>query len=79
MQCLDRFNKRMSLSGGTLRSEYIRTTRELLEETFADDPSYTLGIYFWRLCLKEYRNELQLSNLFSSTTLLDFKLIESIT
>lgn len=57
LQCLDRFNKRMSLSGGSLRSEYIHSTRELLEETFADDPSYQLGIYFWRLGLKEYKHE----------------------
>lgn len=57
MQCLDRFNKRMSLSGGFLRSEYIHSTRELLKETFADDPSYALGIYFWKLGLKEYRYE----------------------
>lgn len=57
MRCLDRFNKRMSLSGGSLRSEYIHSTRELLEETFADDPSYQLGIYFWRLGLKEYKHE----------------------
>lgn len=57
MQSLDRFNKKMSLSGGSLREESIFNTRELLKETFADDPSYTLGIYFWRLGLKEYRNE----------------------
>ena len=57
MQCLDRFNKRMSLSGGSLRNEYIHSTRELLKETFADDPSYALGIYFWKLGLKEYRYE----------------------
>ena len=57
MKCLDRFNKRMSLSGGSLRKEYIFNTRELLNETFADDPSYTLGIYFWRLGLKEYTHE----------------------
>lgn len=57
MQSLDRFNKRMSRSGGSLREEYIFNTRELLKETFADDPSYTLGIYFWRLGLKEYKNE----------------------
>lgn len=57
MQCLDRFNKRMSLSGGSLREEYIFSTRELLKETFADDPSFTSNIYFWRLGLKEYRYE----------------------
>lgn len=57
MQCLDRFNKRMSLSGGSLRGEYIHSTRELLKETFVDDPSYQLGVYFWKLGLKEYRYE----------------------
>jgi hypothetical protein len=58
MQSLDRFNKRMSLSGGSLREEYIQNTRRLLNETFADDPSYSLGVYFWRLGLKEYKDEL---------------------
>lgn len=57
MKCLDRFNKRMSISGGSLREEYIFNTRELLNETFADDPSFTFGIYFWRLGLKEYAHE----------------------
>lgn len=57
MQCLNRFNKRMNLSGGSLRDEYIFNTRELLNETFADDPSFALGIYFWRLGLKEYTHE----------------------
>lgn len=57
MQCLDKFNKRMNLNGGTLRNEYIFNTRQLLNEAFADDPSFTFGIYFWRLGLKEYRNE----------------------
>ena len=57
MQCLDKFNKRMSLSGGSLRKEYIFNTRELLNETFADDPSFAFGVYFWRLGLKEYENE----------------------
>lgn len=57
MQCLDRFNKRMSLSGGSLREESIFNTRELLKETFADDPSFTSGVYFWKLGLKEYRYE----------------------
>ena len=57
MQCLDRFNKRMSISGSSLREEYIFNTKELLKETFADDPSFTVGIYFWRLGLKEYAHE----------------------
>lgn len=58
MQCLDRFNKKMSYGGLSLREGYIYDTRELLKETFADDPSFASGIYFWRLGLKEYRHEL---------------------
>lgn len=57
MRCLDKFNRRMNLNGGTLRNEYIRNTRELLNETFADDPSFAFNIYFWRLGLKEYIHE----------------------
>lgn len=57
MQCLDRFNKRMSRGGGSLREEYIFNTRELLKDTFADDPSFAYNVYFWRLGLKEYKNE----------------------
>ena len=57
MRCLDKFNKRMAFSGGSLREEYIFNTRELLNETFADDPSFTFGVYFWRLGLSEYKNE----------------------
>ena len=57
LQCLNRFNKRMSLSGGSLREESIFNTRELLKETFADDSSFTSGIYFWRLGLKDYKHE----------------------
>lgn len=57
MRCLDRFNKRMSISGSSLRDEYIFNTRQLLKETFADDPSFTFNIYFWELGLKEYGNE----------------------
>ena len=61
MQCLNRFNKRMSLSGGSLREESIFNTRELLKETFADDPSFTSSVYFWKLGLKEYRKELPIN------------------
>lgn len=56
MKCLDRFNKRMSYSGGSLRSENIFNSRKLLEETFSNDASFMLGIYFWELGLKEYDN-----------------------
>lgn len=61
MQCLNKFNKRMTLSGGSLRNEYIFNTRELLNETFANDPSFSYGVYFWKLGLKEYTNEQQIS------------------
>ena len=57
MQCLDKFNKKMKYSGGSIRKEGILNTRELLKETFADDPSFMLGVYFWRLGLKEYTCE----------------------
>ena len=49
MRCLDRFNQKMVLSGGTLRNENIKNSRELLRETFQDDASYRLGIYIWEL------------------------------
>lgn len=49
MRCLDRFNHKMVLSGGSLRNENINNSRELLRETFQDDASYRLGIYIWEL------------------------------
>lgn len=57
MRCLDRFNKKMSFSGGSLREENIFNSRMLLKETFADDASYVSSLYFWRLGLKEYKQE----------------------
>ena len=57
MKCLDRFNKKMSYSGSSLREENIYNSRKLLKETFEDDASYSLGIYFWRLGLKDYEHE----------------------
>lgn len=57
MRCLDRFNKKMSLTGGSLRNENIYNSRKLLEETFADDASYISDLYFWRLGLKDYSYE----------------------
>lgn len=57
MRCLDKFNKKMNYSGGSIRNEGIFNTKELLRETFADDPSYMYGVYFWKLGLKEYSKE----------------------
>lgn len=54
MKCLDRFNKKMKLSGGSLRNENIKNSQELLRETFADDASFALGIYLWELGLESY-------------------------
>ena len=54
MKCLDKFNKKMILSGGSLRNENIKNSQELLRETFADDASLTLGIYLWELGLSYY-------------------------
>lgn len=41
----------MRLSGGSLRNENILNSRELIAETFEDDASFALGIYFWELGL----------------------------
>ena len=61
MQCLNRFSRKMNFSGGSLREEYILNTRKLLNETFADDPSFSFNIYFWRLGLKDYQYERSIS------------------
>lgn len=42
----------MNRSGESLRDENIKNSRELMQETFADDASFTLGIYKWELGLK---------------------------
>ena len=58
----------MNRSGGSIREEYVFNTRELLKETFADDPSFTSGVYFWKLGLKEYKNEIPIGiRLYSRT------------
>ena len=56
MKCLDRFNNKMSLSGGSLRNENIKNSRELLKETFFDDASLSLGMYMWEHGIKSYEN-----------------------
>lgn len=54
MRCLDRFNRKMALSGSSIRNEVIKNSQELLKETFADDPSFTAGIYFWQPSTHSY-------------------------
>lgn len=49
MDCFDRFKRKMELSGGSLRNEHIQDSKMLLNETFADDSSFALGIYMWKL------------------------------
>lgn len=44
----------MKYSGESLRDEHIKNSRELLQETFADDASYSLGIYLWEHGLESY-------------------------
>lgn len=54
MRCLDRFNRKMALIGSSIRNETIKNSQELLKETFADDPSFTSGIYFWQPSTHSY-------------------------
>ena len=44
----------MALSGSSIRNETIKNSQELLKETFADDPSFTSGIYFWQPSTRSY-------------------------
>lgn len=44
----------MALSGSSIRNESIKNSQELLKETFADDPSFTAGIYFWQPSTHSY-------------------------
>lgn len=57
MRCLDKFNMKMKYSGESLRDEHIKNSRELLRETFADDASFSLGIYLWEHGLESYEDK----------------------
>lgn len=61
MMCLEKFNKKMALNGGSLRNEHVENSKELLQYTFFDDASLALGVYFWELGLKNYEDETQIS------------------
>lgn len=54
MKSLDRFRRKMSVSGNSLRDENIYNSKRLLEEVFYDDASLALGIYMWELGRKSY-------------------------
>ena len=61
MRCLDKFNNKMKLGGGSLRNENIKNSQQLLESTFQDDASFSLGVYFWELGLKSYKDRESIS------------------
>lgn len=50
----------MALSGSSIRNEAIKNSQELLKETFADDPSFTAGIYFWQPSTHSYADQNEL-------------------
>lgn len=57
MDCLDRFNKRMKISGNSIHNEKLLNSKELLFETFDDDlASSKDNVCFWELN-KEINNE----------------------
>lgn len=60
MKCLDKFNKRMLRSGNNLREENIIAGRNAVAYSFADDPSYRTGIYFWKNNISDYSDEKQI-------------------
>lgn len=49
MKCLDKFNKKMSVTGNSIRNENIFNARMMLHQTFQDDPSFSFGIYRWKM------------------------------
>ena len=54
MRCLERFNKKMNYSGGSLRNEYIQNSKELLKQAFEDDASFQSDIVMWELGKKNF-------------------------
>ena len=52
MECLKRFNKKMSYSGGSLRNEHIISSKNFTETTFQNDASYQYDMFLWKLGMK---------------------------
>ena len=54
MDYIQRFKKRMEISGNSLRQEYINNSKNFLQTVFSDDASYTYDIYLWEVDKTEY-------------------------
>lgn len=57
MKSLDRFKRKMSVCGASLRDENIYNSKKLLEEVFYDDAAFSLGIYMWELGKESYEDD----------------------
>lgn len=57
MKCLERFNRKMRLSGNSLREEKINDSKNLLRETFEDDAAFSYDYYLWEVGIKSYENK----------------------
>lgn len=60
MKCLDKFKKKMELSGGSIRNEHILDSKRFLSAVFEDDSSYVQGLFMWKHGLKDYSEETEL-------------------
>lgn len=54
MKSLEKFVKKMKYSGGSLRNERIKNSKELLNQTFEDDASFQTEIVMWELGKKDF-------------------------
>lgn len=56
LKCFDRYKRKMAVNGGSIRNELVKSSQQLIMETFEDDPSFTSGVYFWKLGIETYKN-----------------------
>lgn len=61
MKCLDKFKKKMELSGGSIRNEQTLDNIRFLDFVFEDDTSANDILYRWKHGLKDYSEETRLS------------------
>lgn len=60
MDSLERFRRKMSYSGGSIRGEHLQDSRKLLREVFLDDASVMPNVYMWapgKLGAESYIND----------------------